>query len=171
MMILTNYFNTFLGNVFKPFGSSIGNIDDSVLTWAASLGAVCNSSARFLFGKLIDTMGFKKLYSILLMMQLSNVIIAFLCVKITPIFFICVLVNFFCLGASFICMPAGCAKVFGTKWGTSVYSLVLIGSLIASVLNIPNAKLIDVTGGYFVSFLTTLIATVAALGILSSFKE
>ena len=157
--------------MFKSYGSSIGGIDDSILTWAASLGAICNSLSRLMFGKLIDKIGFKKLYAILLSLQLTNTVLAYVCVKITPIYFICVLVNFFCLGASFICMPAGCARVFGTKWGTSVYSMVLVGSLVASMLNIPNAKMIDISGSFFLSFFSTFLSTLLAIAVLYSFKE
>ena len=171
MLILTNYFKTFLGNSFKFYGSSYGEIDDYILTWAASLGAICSALSRVLFGKMIDTMGFKKLYTVLLGMQITNCVLAYSCVKIMPIFFACILVNNACLGASFTCLTTGCARVFGTKWGASVYSSVLIGSLISSLLNILNAKLIDITGGFFVSFLTTFIATIVAIIILYFFQE
>ena len=117
ILILTNLFNTFFGNSFKTFGSSFGNIDDSVLTWAASFGAICSSLSRVIFGKFLDSMGFKKLYFVLLAIQLTTCIAAYTCVKSVVIFFACILANNVCLGASFTCLTTGCAKVFGTKWG------------------------------------------------------
>ena len=83
----------------------------------------------------------------------------------------CVLVNNFCIGASFLCISTVCAKIFGVRWGASVYSLVLIGSFISSLLNIANAKMIDLSGGFFVSYLTTLVATLVCLVLLFRFED
>jgi MFS family permease len=170
-LIFTNYFNTFFGNVYKSYGSGIGGIDDETLTWTASIGAISNCISRLVFGKLIDKMGFKKLYTILLFLQLTNTVISYFCVHIAPIYFFCVLLNNFCLGASFLCMTTVCARIFGSRWGASVYSVVLIGSLISSTLNIGNAQLIDLTGGFFISFLSTFLATLFCFAILYSFEE
>ena len=58
---------------FKPFGESSRShepIGDSLLTWAASIGAITNGSARVVFGNLIDKYSFKFLMGIILTIEL-----------------------------------------------------------------------------------------------------
>ena len=79
--------------------------------------------------------------------------------------------NNFCLGAAFICLPASISKVFGARFGTSVYSFVLFGSLISSMLNVLNAKFVLAPYGFFYSYIICVAATIVAILILSQFKE
>ena len=119
----------------------------------------------------MDKYGFKKLYALVLGLDFVNIIISYSCVSIAPIFFCCILLNNFCIGAMFICLPTSIATVFGTNYGTTVYSFVLTGSLMSSILNIFNAKFILMNFGFFASFIVCLLANILCFTLLYYFEE
>ena len=70
LMVLGNYFGTFFSYSYKTFGETDyphGQINDSTLTWAGSIGSgVINGCSRILFGSLVDKYSFRLLMSILM---------------------------------------------------------------------------------------------------------
>lgn len=56
----------YMASVFKSFGSVEGSIDDMTLTVAGSIGGACNGLSRVFWATLDDKFGFKKIYSIIL---------------------------------------------------------------------------------------------------------
>ena len=71
----------------------------------------------------------------------------------------------------FICIPTSVGNVFGLKYGTTVYSCVLLGSMISSILNVLNAKFILINFGFGTSYFICFLATFAAGVILYNFEE
>jgi MFS family permease len=133
-----------------------------MLSIAGSIGGIFSCIARLVFGNLIDKYGFKYLFKWLLCIQICNIICAYYFVCFTPIYFCSVLANNFCIGATFVTIPTSIAKVFGTKYGTTVYTCVLFGSLASSFFNILNAKYFLLQQGFFFSFFECLIAQVVS---------
>ena len=172
-MILTNFFNTFFGNTFKSYAASAedATITDHQLSWASSFGGISSCITRLCLGCLLDYFDFKSLYFGLLTVQLANIIVSYNCVGSTPIYFGCILVNNACTGASFTCLPVSIGNVFGLKYGTTVYSIVLTGSLVSSLLNVLNAQLVLAPYGFFESYTIRLTATLVAFAILWQFEE
>jgi cyanate permease len=107
----------------------------------------------------------------LLYIQITNIVSAYFFVNYSFIYFCCVLANNFCIGATFVLLPASIAKVFGTKYGTTVYSFVLSGSLASSCINIINAKYILVNYGFGISFFECFISELLCLILVSNFDE
>ena len=68
-------------------------------------------------------------------------------------------------------LPASIAKVFGTKYATTVYSFVLSGSLASSCINILNAKYMLVNYGFANSFFECFLSELLCLLLVFNFDE
>ena len=70
MMTLGNIFGTFFSYSYKVYGSQDQTheaISDATLTWAASIGSgIINGCSRILLGGVVDRVGFKTLFMILM---------------------------------------------------------------------------------------------------------
>lgn len=65
MLTLSMSFCYFIKVVFKNFGNIHFN-DDAFLTTVAGTSFLCGASARFLWGAILDYIGFKKVYATIL---------------------------------------------------------------------------------------------------------
>ena len=63
-----------MANSYKNYGFDLGK-DDSFLTLVGSLQALTNGLSRAMWGLLLDRFGFKKIYSIILIMQVKFLLI------------------------------------------------------------------------------------------------
>ena len=121
IMILSNYFGTFFSYSYKPFGENDTpheQISDSTLTWAASVGAgLVNGLSRIGFGTLVDKYSFRRLMSILMLIQLVNSMVCFWAAYVPALFFICILINYMVLGGLFAIFPVSVTNVFGLEYG------------------------------------------------------
>ena len=62
-------------------------------------------------------------------MEMICLVLAYYFVNESNIYFLTILFNNFCYGASFTTMTVGCSKVFTVKYGTAIYRFVILGSL------------------------------------------
>ena len=150
-MILSNVFGTFFTYAFKPYGLNVEPhppISDATLTWAASIGAgLINGLSRIVMGATVDKVGFKKLFTVLMTIQLFNSLICYGAAFYPWIYFTCVLVNFWCLGGLFAIFPVAVTNVFGLQVGPQIYVWIMFGVFIASLINlIQSTFLIDKVG-------------------------
>ena len=125
MMYLSIANGYFMASNFKTYG--IEKIsDDGFLTLVGSLSALCNGGGRFLWGCLSDKFDFKKIYLIILTIQIIDVAtIQFISqYKIAYLFWVCLAL--LCEGGHFVIFPPECLKVFGPNVGSKVYSALLI---------------------------------------------
>jgi hypothetical protein len=60
------FYGIFVATVYKSSASKI--LDDKTLTTAGMIGAACNGGSRIIWATLMDKYGFKKIYSVLLIM-------------------------------------------------------------------------------------------------------
>ena len=159
--------------MFKSYASldKEALITDELLSTASSLGGVTSCLARGLFGKLVDVYDFKRLYFLILGLNFLNIHLSYFFVTFTPIYFFCILLNSFCMGACFVCLPASVANVFGAKYGSSVYSFVILGSLASSTLNTLNAKYVLAPYGFDAGFSICYAVTLIGLVVLMNFEE
>ena len=69
-MILSNVFGTFFSYSYKIYGENKEPhppISDALLSWAASIGSgVVNGLSRIVLGAFVDRVGFKTLFTILM---------------------------------------------------------------------------------------------------------
>lgn len=133
MMLLSQMFGGFFSYVYKQLGLAVG-IPDSVLTWAASMSSLVQAVTRLSFGALYDIYGFKRLYIILLSINVVNGLICYYARTITWLYFICILLDYLVIAGVFAIFPVPVATTFGSKFGTSVYPLVLLGAPLSALL-------------------------------------
>ena len=151
MMILANVFGTFFSYSYKVYGTNVSPhppISDKTLTWAASIGSgLVNGLSRITLGAIADRVGFKKLFSILMFIQLINSLVCYWAAFETSLYFACVLVNYMVIGGIFAIFPVAVTNVFGLKTGPKIYVWILLGSFIAAVINlIETSYLQDIVG-------------------------
>ena len=121
LMVLSNVFLTFFSYSFKPYGETIEPhppISDYTLSWAASIGSgIINALARIAMGAAIDKVGFKKLFTGLMVIQLINSLICYWAAFYPSMYVTCILVNYWCSGGTFAIFPIAVVNVFGLDTG------------------------------------------------------
>ena len=84
---------------------------------------------------------------ILMGIQLVNSLVCYWAVYIPAIYFICVLLNYACLGGLFAIFPVAVTNVFGLEIGPKVYVWIILGSFFSSLINLfETTVLIDAIG-------------------------
>ena len=175
LMLFSNYFGTFFMYVYKTYGENKQAhepISDSLLTWAASIGAgLVNGFSRITLGALYDSYGFKKLFTILMLVQLFVSLICFHAANIPWLYFLCILLNYMSIGGMFALFPTSVTRVFGSEFGPQVYVWVLLGCFLASLVNTFNTIWLIKVMGIQALFYLGSVAQVITLGILYFFEE
>ena len=151
MMLFSNYFGTFFMYAFKTYGENKSPhppISDSMLTWAASIGAgAVNGISRIVLGTLYDRFGFKLLFSVLMTSQLIVSLICYHAAYYPWLYFTCILLNYMSIGGMFAIFPVSVQRVFGLEFGPQIYVWVLLGGFCASLINtFSTVVLIKVIG-------------------------
>lgn len=104
-MFSSQYFATFFSYSYKNF-ALLNDINDSVLTWAASIGSgFINGCTRLAVGSLHKHLGTKLILAILMIPLTVVSFTCFFAVDSTPLFFFYVLVNYFSIGGIFAALP------------------------------------------------------------------
>lgn len=82
---------------FKNLGSIRGNIDDRTLTWFGSVSFVLAGIAKIIWASLVDIYGFKKIFSIVLALQILMATSIYYLVEMNQwLYMICVFISFIC---------------------------------------------------------------------------
>jgi len=66
MLFCSAFYGMFMAAAFKNYGSTAGKIDDVTLSWAASIGALCNGISRIVWALSMEHWGFKRVFGTLL---------------------------------------------------------------------------------------------------------
>ena len=112
-----------MASVFK-FAAQGTITDDKYLTIAGAVGSVCNGSSRVIWASFQDKYGFKKVYLVLLIVQLIISSALWSC-RFNPILYILgVGIAFLCEGGHFSMFPTACVNIFGIVNGGFVYSMM-----------------------------------------------
>ena len=121
LMLFSNYFGTFFMNAYKTYGenkSPHAPISDTLLTWAASIGAgFVNGCSRISLGALFDKYGFKRLFTVLMVSQLLVSLVCYHAAYWPWLYFTCILLNYMSIGGMFAIFPVSVQKVFGLELG------------------------------------------------------
>ena len=172
-MLFGNIFGTFFSYTYKTYGESQEynhkQISDTTLTWAASIGAgVVNGISRVSNGILADKYSFKTIFGFLMVLQFVNSLVAFWAAYFTPLFFLSVLVNYYCLGGLFAVFPVAVTNVFGLEFGPQIYVWILLGSCFCSLINLACTEFIS---SVFTKFYLGAAAQLACLLVLYFYEE
>ena len=83
-------------------------------------------------GYLYDFFGFRLLFGIIMATNLANAMICYWAVSYKALYFICIQLNFFCIGGIFALFPTPACKTFGGDIGVRIYAIILFTSVISS---------------------------------------
>jgi hypothetical protein len=70
MFFCSAFYGIYMASSYKNVGSTIGNIDDYTLSWTGAFAGLCGGVARIFWAYLLDIYGFKKVYGVLLVIQI-----------------------------------------------------------------------------------------------------
>ena len=175
-MLFACYFACFFMYSYKTYGEDKGGdhaaISDTMLTWAASIGAgLVNGCSRLTLGALVDKHGFKKLFRLLMTCQLFVSLVCYHAVHWPWLYFLCILLNYMSIGGMFTIFPISVQNVFGPKLGPQIYCWVVLGAFFASLLNAFNIVWLLPRIGFQALFYVGSLAQVVTLLILHGFEE
>ncbi len=171
LMIGGNFFSTFFAYTYKVYGENQG-ISDQTLTWAASIGGgLVNGLARFIMGWLQDKVSFRTLMMGLMTVQLSISLVVYWLAAVPSLYFIAVVMNYFCSGGLFAVFPGSVTNLFGLNKGPQIYSIILTASIVSSSLNLLMTELLLPATGFLACFFVGSGMTVIVLIILWRFQE
>ena len=116
-MILSQIFGTFFSYSYKVYGENQSPhppISDTLLTWAASIGSgLVNGLSRISLGAIVDRVGFKTIFTVLMSIQLVNSLMCYWAAYIPWLYFTCIMLNYMCIGGTFAIFPVAVTNVFG----------------------------------------------------------
>lgn len=87
MMVLAQMFGGAFSYQYKQLGLANG-ISDHTLSWAGSTAAIVQAVTRLSVGALYDKLGFKKIFNVLMLINIFNSILAYPARTSTWLFFI-----------------------------------------------------------------------------------
>ena len=170
-----NYFPGIFGYTIKAFGEDgtyHKQISDHFLTIACSVGSGgVNGAVRILMGWLNDKYSFKLLLTILLSLMLANACTCFWAAKFPPAYFVCVLLNYFCVGGLWTIFPQTIINVYGQNKGPVVYSLIMASSFLTALAELITTKYILPVTTYLVLYSIGGCFVAVGLLVLCFYKE
>lgn len=164
----------FMAANFKSYG--ISKIPcDQFLTLVGSLSSVGNGGGRLFWGVLSDKLAFKKIYSIVLIIQiLESATIRFIS-DYKEAYLIWVFVALLCEGSHFVIFPPLCFKVFGPNVGSVIYSLLLIvcscGNFAQYGINLAFRPLIGYDNEFYIFSGLTSVSLILCIVTVLKFKK
>ena len=109
MILLCCFSPTFFGYSYKTYGeqkSPHPPISDTLLTWAASIGAgFINGISRVVFGYLMDHYSFKTLFGWLTIVAMVNACLQYWAAWNAELYFLCIMINYAYIGGVFAIFP------------------------------------------------------------------
>jgi len=174
-MILANIFGTFFSYSYKVYGETDTPhppISDKFLSWAASIGSgLVNGLSRIVLGALVDKVGFKTLFTILMVVQLVNALTCYWAAYIPAVYFLCVMLNYMCVGGIFAIFPVAVTNVFGLEAGPQIYVWLLLGAFVSSLVNLFETTVLEKAIGFASLFYFGAVTQVLALIVIYFYEE
>lgn len=162
------FFGLFVAQAFKNCATDF--LVDSQLAIAANVGLFCNGSFRFVWAALFDYYGFKKVYTVVMILQLVASSTIYVARANHILYTIIVGLSFVCYGCHYSLFPATCAKIFGTKSGGKVCSYLFMIQAVSSLTGFAISNL-SKTVNYQAVYMVALGLTAGNIVMLTFFKE
>lgn len=157
-------------NTYKTFGNSIPVLaDDKYLTLINSIAAIFNS-IRFVWSGALDKLSFKKVFGVLIIIQLVIAFTVKLAVLSRVSFCIMFCMTVFCIGGQCALFPNILKIIYG-KQATFLFGILFTATGFGNLL-IVGLVLSPAGDKYFVLYyLFGLLSIVALLILIFSFKQ
>jgi len=160
----------FLASSFKVYGSNKIN-DDHFLTVIGSFGSIANGCTRAVWALSFDKFGFKKVYFVLLSIQLILAPTLDLVAGSKTLFLIWYSLIMGCEGGHFAMFPSVTAKVFGLKNGPKIYGYMFWFSAVGTWIGLLASNLAINHTGWNAMFLMCFGLTLISFICNIFFKE
>lgn len=172
MMLAGNIFGGFFSYQYKTIGNSDPTKNnDLILSEAASASGLVQFFTRLSVGALYDKLGFKPIFTVLMLINTFNAFICYHVRKVMWLYIICIELNYVVLAGIFALFPAPAIKTFGPKYGPQVYTLILLGAPASSIVDMINIKVLyDIIGEVPILAIGGFVSIIALICLLF-FKE
>lgn len=168
------FFGMYFASVYKL--AAQGLLSDHDLTLAGALGMVMNGSSRIMWASLQDRFGFKKVYMVLMLIQLAVSLTIFQTRGNAGLYTFLVCLVFTCEGGHFSMYPTLSAKVFGIQYGGQIMTILFLIIPVSTWASFAAQQIqkkffakdkSDLTNGYHVIFY--IAAALTAINLLLLF--
>jgi MFS family permease len=136
------------------------------------LFGIVNGSSRFLWGYLMDKLGFKTLMFIITVIEVTVGSTLYFMVNYEAIFVIEVLLIGACIGGNFVILAPTFKKIFGLQIGPELYGITSISIGIANISGpILTKLLLKERGDYLIAFIIATSLSGIKFIVLLFFNE
>ena len=138
-------------------------------TLGVSLYSISNVLSRFLFGALIDKIGYRKVYTLCGALCVA----AALCLMFANslfMFYAAYVLLAFGFGPTNSCHPVAVQETFGSKYAGGIFGICMLGYMVICTIISPriSSALVSATGDYTASMIFAIIACVAAVAVYTT---
>jgi len=130
MMFNGIFFGAYIASVYKQI--DLDKISDSQLTIAGAIGSLCNGGSRIFWATIQDGYGFKKVYYVLLTIQLFVSLTMYHWRGNVIFYILCVALSFFCEGGNFSMFPTVAVNIFGVTNGGQIFTIMFFAVPLSS---------------------------------------
>ena len=138
-------------------------------TLGVSLYSASNVISRFLFGALIDKIGYRKVYTLCGVCCVAAAVCLMFANSLFMFYAAYVLLAFG-FGPTNSCHPVAVQETFGSKYAGGIFGLCMLGYMVICTLISPriSSALVSATGDYTASMIYAIVACVAAVAVYTT---
>lgn len=148
------FYGIYVAAVYKTTAQEY--LNDHVLTIAGMFGSVCNGGGRIFWAGLQDRFGFKTIYLVIMLIQLTISCTLWNVKDNNFLYPLWISLSFLCEGGHFSMFPTVTAKIFGIQFGGQIFTMMFFfislsstsGFLLANyVKQIDHQTMFYIAGG------------------------
>lgn len=159
-IVLSGFLLTGLWMILTPLMADLGvekGLTANLAVLMVSLSGIANAAGRLVWAALSDKIGRMRTIQVMGIVTLATALILIFIQG--PVFMVLVLITAFTYGGSSSIFPAMTADIYGPKYQSSNYGIVLLSLGVSSIaFNGVSGSLIGATGSYSASFIFAAIA-------------
>ena len=138
-------------------------------TLGVSLYSIANVASRFLFGALIDKIGYRKVYTLCGVCCVASAVCLMFANSLFMFYAAYVLLAFG-FGPTNSCHPVAVQETFGSKYAGGIFGVCMLGYMLICTIISPriSSALVASTGNYTASMIYAIVACIAAVAVYTT---
>lgn len=138
-------------------------------TLGVSLYSIANVASRFLFGALIDKIGYRKVYTLCGVCCVASAVCLMFANSLFMFYAAYVLLAFG-FGPTNSCHPVAVQETFGSKYAGGIFGVCMLGYMLICTIISPriSSALAASTGNYTASMIYAIVACIAAVAVYTT---
>ena len=169
MMFNGVFFGYYVSSVFKDI--NLENSSDHFLTMVGAIASVVNGVMRIVQGQMVDKLGFKKVYALLLGIQLFVTLLMYRMRKNENFYAVCVSLSFMCWGGHFSLFPTACVDYFGIRNGGMIFTWMFFAVPCSSLVGLVVVMYWMTEIGISSIFMLGTVLTLLNVVLLTTLEE